>query len=364
MEAKDVFEGTQGRCPLPLGGWEARPSSSEPPTGQGRGPPGLFPSVREGVLVAGPSPTELQGCLGDLGLAPALLQYPDRGSPGANLDPNQARERAAPTVASGHQGRGGRPARGAPALPPPSPLRSPLPRSSPPLPRSPPGAGPLLPRAPAPPRPHKGPSPWQPRGPQHSAERGPGAIEPRRRTCRYGDAVRGPRGGRLGGRVAGRAAPPWPGALGTQGDSGRCRPAEGDSGLCRRLCVGPSGAGPLPPHALPGGGRGLRSPRQRARRSQGAPAGRRGPSRRPRPSGAPRTPWGSQSSPPAHAPAPLASEIGAGGGDGLRCARAPGLHRLPTPALVPRRRPRRSRGFLPGKLGSGRASAPRTPGAL
>lgn len=69
------------------------------------------------------------------------------------------------------------------SLPSPTdPSPSPPPRSR----LSPPGGGGAGgSRAPAPPRPHKGPSPWQPRGPQRSAELGPGAIEPRRRTCRY-----------------------------------------------------------------------------------------------------------------------------------------------------------------------------------
>lgn len=128
---------------------------------------------------------------------------------GPNLPGDAARP---PTAAARRRGRGGArggragsaPPGGPPFSPSPPPL-SPLPLPLLPVslslssPFPPPGAGPLLPRAPAPPRPHKGPSPWQPRWPQRSADRGTGAIEPRRQTSRYGNGVRGPRGGRASG---------------------------------------------------------------------------------------------------------------------------------------------------------------------
>lgn len=197
--------------------------------------------------------------------------------PGAHAVCREARlepGRTYPATRRAHRGRG---ARGAPLpsllLLSPSSLPAPLSSSAsslsllhpalPALPLSPSGAGPLLPRAPAPPRPHKGPSPWQPRGPERSADRGPGAIEPRRRTCRY-------RGGGTGTMVRPRgsggfavSAAPSQSALSGRGDPGQLPLRGRRSGLGCRPCALGSSRWPARP-AVPGrvgGGSGLARPR-------------------------------------------------------------------------------------------------------
>jgi hypothetical protein len=141
------------------------------------GAPGVVPRLRGFCWYRAPQDTNRAG----------------RALPGMN-SPTTRRAR----VATGPKG-GGSAGRALPLhLPPlPSPHLSRPSLPAPvfpalPLPRR--GRGRRLPRASAPPRPHKGPSPWQPRGPERSAVRGPGAIEPRRRTSRYGTWGQGQRG--------------------------------------------------------------------------------------------------------------------------------------------------------------------------
>lgn len=96
----------------------------------------------------------------------------------------------------------------------------------------------------------KAPSPWQQRGPDRSAERGPGAIEPWRRTCRYRARGTWLLGTSRWARGASPSAPLRPGLPRSgSGTCGGCGSAEGSRGLGpvrRSIRRGPGRSRPTP----------------------------------------------------------------------------------------------------------------------
>lgn len=285
MEAKDVLEGTQGRCPLPLGGWEARPSSSEPPHRarawpawpvpqcEGRGAGGRPLSDRTARVPRGPRS------------GPRSPPVPRPGLPWRQLGPEPG-----PRTRRAHRGQRAPGTRGAPRpWGPCSPSALPPPLSPPPLLPSPPplpaGGGAAAPA-------RSGPSSATQRPVSMAAARA--AAQRRARPGRHRASAADVQVRRCGAGPAGR---PAGGAGGRPRRSALAWSAR-DAGGLGPLPPGGGRLGPLPPSVCRAvRGRATPAPRSSRWRARPAepetagPAQPGGPGRAPRPLPPPASLW-------------------------------------------------------------------------